>query len=256
MRQWIADGRDGAEHHADARGRARLQEEPDRGDGRLRRASSTRCPIAPLYKDVVQLLAQSGHDVDADADRAVRRPVGGELLVRAPRHPDAIAKLARFTPHDGARASRRCGGRAGARDSQYSASSCSRSRRRRSWRPAAASASAATASCRGSAYHWEMWNIAQGGMPNHDVLRVGDDLRRRGDRARQGPRLARGGQARGSSGARRNPLEDIRNTNTIRYVMKNGRLYDANTLRRDLAARQAARQDVVDGGAVGRRESE
>jgi hypothetical protein len=29
----------------------------------------------------------------------------------------------------------------------------------------------------------------------------------------------------------RNPLEDIRNTNSLRYVMKNGRLYDANTLK-------------------------
>ena len=27
-----------------------------------------------------------------------------------------------------------------------------------------------------------------------------------------------------------NPLENIRNTNTVRYVMKNGRLYDALTL--------------------------
>jgi imidazolonepropionase-like amidohydrolase len=27
-----------------------------------------------------------------------------------------------------------------------------------------------------------------------------------------------------------NPLDDIKNTNTIRYVMKNGRLYDGNTL--------------------------
>jgi hypothetical protein len=27
-----------------------------------------------------------------------------------------------------------------------------------------------------------------------------------------------------------NPLEDIRNTNTILQVMKNGRLYDGNTL--------------------------
>jgi len=27
-----------------------------------------------------------------------------------------------------------------------------------------------------------------------------------------------------------NPLTNIRNSNTIRYVMKNGRLYDANTL--------------------------
>jgi cytosine/adenosine deaminase-related metal-dependent hydrolase len=28
----------------------------------------------------------------------------------------------------------------------------------------------------------------------------------------------------------KNPLENIRNTKAIRYVMKNGRLYDANTL--------------------------
>jgi hypothetical protein len=27
-----------------------------------------------------------------------------------------------------------------------------------------------------------------------------------------------------------NPLENIQNTNTLRYVMKNGRLYDAETL--------------------------
>jgi len=27
-----------------------------------------------------------------------------------------------------------------------------------------------------------------------------------------------------------NPLENLRNTNTIRYVMKNGRLYDGTTL--------------------------
>ena len=28
----------------------------------------------------------------------------------------------------------------------------------------------------------------------------------------------------------RNPLENLQNTNTIRYVMKNGRMYDANNL--------------------------
>jgi hypothetical protein len=27
-----------------------------------------------------------------------------------------------------------------------------------------------------------------------------------------------------------NPLESLRNTNTIRYVIKNGRMYDGNTL--------------------------
>jgi len=28
----------------------------------------------------------------------------------------------------------------------------------------------------------------------------------------------------------KNPLDDIKNTNTIKYVMKNGRMYDANTM--------------------------
>ena len=28
----------------------------------------------------------------------------------------------------------------------------------------------------------------------------------------------------------KNPLENLRNTNTLHYVMKNGRLYDASTL--------------------------
>jgi len=29
----------------------------------------------------------------------------------------------------------------------------------------------------------------------------------------------------------RNPLENIRNTNSVRYVMKNGELYEAETLK-------------------------
>ena len=39
-------------------------------------------PITPLYKDVVQLVGAVRHRVYADAARAVRRPVGGELLLR------------------------------------------------------------------------------------------------------------------------------------------------------------------------------
>ena len=35
------------------------------------------------------------------------------------------------------------------------------------------------------------------------------------------------------------PLEDIRNTNSLRYVMKNGRLYDASSLK-EVAPREKA----------------
>ena len=126
-------------------------------------------PIAPLYKDVVQLFAQRWHDVDADAHRAVRRPVGGELLVREQRRrerPEAQAL----------HAARR-------RRAQGAAPS-------RWWAPAqwsfqlfAEQAAKVVAAggrvgmgshgqMQGLGAQWEMWNIASGGMPKHDVLRV------------------------------------------------------------------------------------
>jgi hypothetical protein len=42
-----------------------------------------------------------------------------------------------------------------------------------------------------------------------------------------------------------NPLENIRNTNTVRYVMKNGRLYDGNTV--DEIWPRPRKMDVVPG---------
>jgi imidazolonepropionase-like amidohydrolase len=82
----------------------------------------------------------------------------------------------------------------------------------------------------GLGYHWELWSIAMGGIAPHDLLRVAtiigaDALGLAKDVGSLEP-----GKEADLLVLDKNPLENIRNTAAIRYVMKNGRLYEANTL--------------------------
>jgi imidazolonepropionase-like amidohydrolase len=82
----------------------------------------------------------------------------------------------------------------------------------------------------GLGYHWEMWAMASGGMSNHDVLRTATILGAEGIGFGSDVGSIEAGKLADLVVMDANPLENIRNTNTIRYVMKNGRLYDGNTL--------------------------
>ena len=82
----------------------------------------------------------------------------------------------------------------------------------------------------GLGYHWEMWSLASGGVTPMEVLRCA---------TLGGAEIIGLAQDLGSIEPGKladlvvlaeNPLDDIRNTNTVKLVMKNGELFDADTL--------------------------
>ncbi len=82
----------------------------------------------------------------------------------------------------------------------------------------------------GLGQHWEMHAYAAGGMSPHEVLHAGtlgsaETIGRRGDLG-----SLEVGKLADLVVLDRDPLADIRNTLSIRQVMQNGRLYDADTL--------------------------
>ncbi|HEX2630489.1 MAG TPA: amidohydrolase family protein, partial [Chitinophagaceae bacterium] len=78
--------------------------------------------------------------------------------------------------------------------------------------------------------HWEIWMMQQGGMTNHQALQT----------ATINPAVSLGldkyigslqvGKLADLIVLDKNPLDNIRNTESIKYTMVNGRLYDAETM--------------------------
>lgn len=81
----------------------------------------------------------------------------------------------------------------------------------------------------GIGYHWEMWAMGSGGMKPLDVLRTATILGATGLGLDGDLGSIKAGKLADLVILDKNPLENLRNTNTVKYVMKNGRLYDGNT---------------------------
>lgn len=82
----------------------------------------------------------------------------------------------------------------------------------------------------GLGYHWELWSVASGGMSNIDAMRVATILGAESLGLDKELGSIETGKLADLVIMDKNPLENIRNTNTITHVVKNGRVYDGNTL--------------------------
>ena len=184
-------------------------------------------PITPLYNDVLEVFAKSGVSETPTLIVNYGGPFGENYWYEYSEVHDN-AKLNRFTPHrilDG------------------------KTKRRQEWfrrdeyafpKLAAQMAKLERAGglvgvgshgqLQGLGYHWEMWMLASGGMTAMEVLKCAtvNGSHIVGRPAEIGS--IEPGKLADLVIFDKNPLDDIHNTNTIHWVMKNGELFEGETL--------------------------
>jgi imidazolonepropionase-like amidohydrolase len=82
----------------------------------------------------------------------------------------------------------------------------------------------------GIAQHWETWMMQMGGMSNHEALRAATINGAKGLGLDKDVGSLETGKLADLLVLDANPLADIKNTQSIRYVMVNGRIYDTSNM--------------------------
>jgi hypothetical protein len=82
----------------------------------------------------------------------------------------------------------------------------------------------------GLGYHWELWSMASGGLSSHDALRAATIYGAEAIGMAQDIGSIEAGKLADILVLDKDPLTDLRNTTALRFVVKNGRIYNAESL--------------------------
>ena len=194
-------------------------------------------PIDPIYDDVVKLFRASQTTNTPTLLVSYGGPFG-ENYFYAKEEVHDNAKMQRFVPEDNLdeRTRRRGPGAGGSPgqagwflDDEYVFKGHA-DFARRLIQDSARAAIGSHGQLQGLGYHWEMWAMATGGLPAHDVLRMATIYGAEAIGMGQDLGSVEPGKLADIIVLDKDPLVDLRNTVSLHYVMKNGRLYDASTL--------------------------
>jgi len=185
-------------------------------------------PVAPLFKDMIELWknSQTGYTPTLIVNYA---GLSGEYYWYQHTNVWENERLLRFTPR--AVIDPRSRHRTMAPDEEYDNGYMLTSRSVKKLADAGVRINmGAHGQIQGIGAHWEIWMLQQGGMSNLQVLQA----------ATINPAVNLGldkyigsletGKLADLIVMDKNPLDNIRNTESIRYTMVNGRLYDAETM--------------------------
>ena len=211
-------------------------------------------PLVPLYKDVISLFAQSGIAYTPTLIVSYGGPAG-ENYWYTHEPPYTNAKMQRFMPYEelASKSRRRIrstlggGNNAGwFMDEEYVFPKVAKTLND-IVKAGGHVQIGSHGQFNGLGYHWEMWMFGMGGMAPMDVLRAATTFGAQAIGLQKDIGSIETGKLADLVVLNANPLDNLRNTSSIRYVMKNGRLYDGDSLD-ELYPRQR-KMDAVPGTA-------